>query len=79
MNSRLLLLSALTGFHIVTSKIMHGAKKAVKSGNVLYVSPAMHHLLLKEEGPALEKLLESIPIVDIGEYDFYKAGMLMER
>ena len=57
----------LAGFGLAVSEHLRGSKRAVKSGDTIYVSPAMYDLIRHAEGEELRRLLVSIPLLDVGE------------
>jgi hypothetical protein len=54
-------------FEIAISESLVGAKKAVKSGRKIYISPAMYDLMKNSTGKELEHLLANLLVVDVGE------------
>ena len=57
------------GLQIVVDQQLAGAKRAIKQGGKLHVSPAMGGLLSHAEGVERERLLNAIPYTEIPESD----------
>lgn len=60
--------SNLAALAVEVSPVMCGAKKAVQSGNTLYVSPAMFHLLSHADQKELQELVETIEVIHIPDF-----------
>jgi hypothetical protein len=60
----------LDGFRVVKSDIMTGAKKAVRVGDTIYVSPAMFDLMSHSSEEELRHLLANIPLLNLPALNF---------
>lgn len=56
----------LTGLKLVESTALAGTKKAIRTGDTLYVSPAMLSLISTADEAFLQLLGRSIQVIDIG-------------
>ena len=62
-------------FFIKVDSSLTGSKRAVKTGNTIFVSPAMHSLMVGATQEELHHLFSNLHYIDIGEFDF--TGMLL--
>ena len=60
----------LTGFVIQVSSVLAGGKKAILTGNNLYVSPAMYDLMKHASPDELIKLLQAIEVIELPPINF---------
>ena len=71
------LISPLYGFKIQSNIYMAGSKKAIRQGDTIHVSPAMYDLISHAEGEELNRLLESIPLLNLPDFDIRNADLSM--
>lgn len=60
-------LNPMFGLSVQVSQSLAGSKKAIRQGNTVYVSPAMHDLMKHADQDELRLLLEKIEMVTIPE------------
>lgn len=70
-------LSQLFGFKIQSNTNMVGAKKAIRQGDTIHVSPAMFDLISHAEGDELKRLLGFIPLLHLPDFDIRNADLSM--
>lgn len=59
----------LTQVRIEVTEHLAGCKKAVRLGEVVYVSPAMYSLMKDSTPEELAHLLKHLRVVNMGEFD----------
>jgi hypothetical protein len=67
-------IDTLGGYWVRAEPYLAGSKRAVRQGRTIHVSPAMWDLMSHAGPGELERLLASIPLVVIPEYDPYSTN-----
>lgn len=57
----------LSGYRVVVSRHLAGSRRAVASGDTLYVSPAMYELIVNADESELRLILENLVAIQIPE------------
>ena len=70
-------LSQLFGFKIQSNIYMVGLKKAIRQGDTIHVSPAMYDLISNAEGDELGRLMGSIPLLTLPDFDIWNIDLSM--
>ena len=58
-----------TGFRVRVASALSGGSRAVRQGDVIYVSPAMYDLMSHADEAELERLLQAIRLVTLPPAD----------